>query len=320
MLWIFLMLLLLFADVMSWFAVCLSLCIWKPQESAKFRGCRMFAVLRYFSFFFWLFVLVIYQVDEEALEISLIVWTVINCLAVLCDARSSVELDYLKNFLQDETAAEYLNRMSLIRPEVSITVRCFHYETVDTSGDEGTMEEEVETFSQTREFSYDSSVHVSSGDPLLGCTEAAVRVAIGYDILLGDKETIDSFKQFAKDMLELFSFHEDTYTHLILKVEIPEVKTRIMGCVGSQPRPFWMRPRFFYIATLLCMTWPYRWLLMVKTNKIHYTMIKHIYKIASQNEESDQVKSVQVKNKRVVSGTYSVDNHASFDVYKLIQN
>ena len=39
----------------------------------------MFGVLRYFSFFFWLFVLVIYQVDEEALEIALIVWTVINC-------------------------------------------------------------------------------------------------------------------------------------------------------------------------------------------------------------------------------------------------
>ena len=172
------MLLLLFADVMSWFALCLSLCIWDPKESAKFRGCRMFAVLRYFSFFFWLFVLVIYQVDEEALEISLIVWTVINCLVVLCDARSSVELDYLENFLQDETAAEYLNRMSLIRPEVSITVKCFHYETVDTSEDADTMDVEVETFSQTRKFSYDSLVRVSAGDPLLGCTEAAVRVSI----------------------------------------------------------------------------------------------------------------------------------------------
>ena len=259
----------------------------------------MFAVLRYFSFFFWLFVLVIYQVEEEDLEIALIVWTVINYLAVLYDALSSVELDYLKNFLQDETAAEYLDRMSLIRPEVSVTVKCFHYETVDTSEDAGTMDVEMETFSQTREFSYDSSVHVSSGDPLLGCTEAAVRVSIGYDILLDDKETIDSFIQFAKDMLELGSFSKDEHTQLILRVKIPNnLKTRVMGCVGSRTRPFWMRPRFFYIATLLCMTWPYRWLLMVKTNKIHYTMIKHIYKIASQNEESDQFKSVQVKDKR----------------------
>lgn len=318
MLWFFLMLLLLFADVMSWFAVCLSLCIWEPKESAKFRGCRMFAVLRYFSFFFWLFVLVIYQVDEEALEISLIVWTVINCLVVLCDARSSVELDYLKNFLRDETAAEYLDRMSLIRPEVSITVKCYHYETVDTSDDVGTMDIEVETFSQTREFSYDSSVHVSSGDPLLGCTEAAVRVSIGYDILLGDKETIDSFIQFAKDMLELFSSYQDTHTDLILRVEIPEVKTRVMGCVDSRPRPFWMRPRFFCIATLLCMTWPYRCLFMAKTNKIHYTMIKHIYKIARRNEQYP-FKSVPVESKRVVSGTYSVNN-TSFNVYQLIRN
>ena len=104
--------------------------------------------------------------EEEDLEIALIVWTVINYLAVLYDALSSVELDYLKNFLQDETAAEYLDRMSLIRPEVSVTVKCFHYETVDTSEDAGTMDVEMETFSQTREFSYDSSVHVSSGDPV----------------------------------------------------------------------------------------------------------------------------------------------------------
>ena len=107
------MLLLLFADVMSWFAVCLSLCIWEPKESAKFRGCRMFAVLRYFSFFFWLFVLVVYQVDEEALEIGLIVWTVINYLAVLCDALSSVELDYLNNFLQERNGRGILTQNEL---------------------------------------------------------------------------------------------------------------------------------------------------------------------------------------------------------------
>ena len=233
----------------------------------------MFGVLRYFSFFFWLFVLVIYQVDEEALEIALIVWTVINCLAVLCDALSNVELDYLMNFLQDETAAEHLNRVSLIRPEVFITVRCFHYERVDIQEEPGYMDVEVDKFSENREFSYDSSFHASSGDPLLGCTEAAVRVSIDYDILLGDEETIDSFIQFANDMLELCSFNKDKYTQLILRVEIPDLKTRIMGCVGSRPRPFWMRPRFFYIATLLCMEWPYRCLFMAKTNKIHYTMI-----------------------------------------------
>lgn len=315
------MLLLLFADVMSWFAVCLSLCIWNPKEVVKFRGCRMFGVLRYFSFFFWLFVLVIYQVDEEALEIALIVWTVINCLAVLCDALSSVELDYLMNFLQDETAAEHLNRVSLIRPEVSITVRCFHYERVDIQEEPGYMDVEVDTFSEKREFLYDSSFHASSGDPLLGCTEAAVRVSIDYDILLGDEETTDSFIQFANDMLELCSFNKDKYTQLILRVEIPDLKTRIMGCVGSRPRPFWMRPRFFYIATLLCMAWPYRCLFMAKTNKIHYTMIKHIYKTALGNQsEKYQFNPVLVEKKRVVSGTYFVNDHASFDVSQLIQN
>ena len=122
-------------------------------------------------------------------------------------------------------------------------------------------------------------------------------------------------------MLELCSFNKDKYTQLILRVEIPDLKTRIMGCVGSRPRPFWMRPRFFYIATLLCMAWPYRCLFMAKTNKIHYTMIKHIYKTALGNQsEKYQFNPVLLENKRVVSGTYFVNDHASFDVSQLIQN
>ena len=50
-------------------------------------------------------------------------------------------------------------------------------------------------------------------------------------------------------------------------------------------------------------------------------MIKHIYKTALGNQsEKYQFNPVLVENKRVVSGTYFVNDHASFDVSQLIQN
>ncbi len=39
-----------------------------------------------------------------------------------------------------------------------------------------------------------------------------------------------------------------------------------------------MRPRFFWIATFLHMSWPYRWLFKAKTAKIHYALKKKVYK------------------------------------------
>ena len=43
-------------------------------------------------------------------------------------------------------------------------------------------------------------------------------------------------------------------------------------------KPWWIRPLFFWLATLLQMTWPYRWLFRAKTSKSYYALKKMIYK------------------------------------------
>ena len=64
------------------------------------------------------------------------------------------------------------------------------------------------------------------------------------------------------------------------------MKERFLGFVDLGVKPFWMRPLFFWIATLLQLTWPYRFLFRAKTGEIHYTVKKTIYKSAAvPNEE-----------------------------------
>ena len=59
------------------------------------------------------------------------------------------------------------------------------------------------------------------------------------------------------------------------------MKERFLGFVDLRVKPFWMRPLFFWIATLLQLTWPYCWLFRAKTGEIHYTVKKKIYKTAT---------------------------------------
>ena len=59
------------------------------------------------------------------------------------------------------------------------------------------------------------------------------------------------------------------------------MKERFLGFVDLRVKPFWMRPLFFWIATFLRLTGPYRWLFGAKTGEIHYTLKKKIYKSAT---------------------------------------
>lgn len=48
-----------------------------------------------------------------------------------------------------------------------------------------------------------------------------------------------------------------------------------------------MRPLFFWIATLLQMTWPYRWLFRAKTAQKHLVLRKMVYKSATPPRDVD---------------------------------
>ena len=51
-------------------------------------------------------------------------------IVVIVESRFSLDLQYLKNILEDETVAEYIDRQRLLRPQISVSVESYHYEEV----------------------------------------------------------------------------------------------------------------------------------------------------------------------------------------------
>ena len=282
---------------------------------------RTVSIWRYLSIYLWLLYLVICEIsqwyDNEPLDDGFrlvirgisISFITLSYIAVLIESCSSRELKYLKNFCQNETAGEYIERQKLIPPKIYMTVECYHNESfTDDGGWE--YEDRKVTFMETKELSYGSWVDVSQGDHLLECSKAtATRFWIDHGFLFGDQEIFDDFNRSGSEMIERNRGRDD-FTDFIMRVESPEMKQRLLGCVDSRMKPFWMRPLFFWIATLLQMTWPYRWVFKAKTNKIHYTLKKKVYKYAKPSSQEGQLQPTNA-NQMVVSGSWTVDSFSA---------
>lgn len=68
--------------------------------------------------------------------------------------------------------------------------------------------------------------------------------------------------------------------------EIPKIDKRISAFVNIKMKPFWMRPKYFWFATMLMLTWPYRWLFRAKTANNYYELKKLMYKSSTPPTEA----------------------------------
>ena len=246
-------------------------------ESLAFQ---MFSLWLYFSFYMWLGYMAVCGPIQSSVFTRYIVPCILGIcfVGVLIESGFSHELEYLKNFSQDGTAWECIQNLHLIPLKIYMTVKCYHLE----CDGEYVYYHKIETFKEKEEFSYGSWIDVSETEPqaVHSLKAAVVQIKINPAILFGDQETFEEYKRLATAMINR-NLHRDKYIDFSLRIEIPDMKKRFLGYVDLRVRPFWMRPLFFWIATLLWMAWPYRWLFRAKTGKIHYTLKKKIYKSAT---------------------------------------
>ena len=267
--------------------------------------CRLISMDMFFSFYLWLIYFVGCDVSQctkygsvfEMLRILAIVMLCLSPVIVLLESAFSRELNYLKNIMEDETAWEYLQRMHEVPPRINMVVECYHNETrtrvvhyTDSSGNQQSSTEtytkKVVTYVDTDVFSFGSWLDISKKEMPALSTVALTRVKIDLSMLFGDQETADDYERQVTEMLER-NRHRDVCTDYSSSKEIPGLKERISAYVDLKVKPFWIRPLFFWIATLLLMTWPYRWLFRAKTAKTYYTLKKKMYKSAVPPREAD---------------------------------
>lgn len=288
----------------------------EEKELSRKRGrtslCRLISLHMYVSFWLW----VIYLVGCEASECTrygrifyflrfvAFVMLGVSPVIVLVESIFCRELGYLKNIMQDETVWEYIHRMHQVPPRINMIVTCYHYETrtrvvyyTDANGNRQsrteTYEEMVVTFVDYGEFSFGSWVDVSKREMPVLNTAGVTRVKIHPSIILGDQETADDYKRQVAEMLER-NRYRDEFTEYSSSDVIPGLERRISAYADLNVKPFWIRPLFFWIATLLQMTWPYRWLFRAKTAKEYYVLKKKVYKSETPPREVDLMDPIAV--------------------------
>ena len=283
---VFSVVLFILEEMISWFSYCAC-----SRVYGRWKAFPIFSIWRYFSFYICLFSLVFLERDQvKAVSTSIVTLMAICYFVVIVESHYSLDLQYLKNILEDETVSEYIDRQRLLRPEISVSVESYHYEEV-RDWEETVTKKEI-MIHEIEEFSYTAMVDDStySRDPALlactGSTAAAVRVTIDHKVFLGDQPTQEEFIRLRNAMLpKVPPESRDKITDLVVQAEIPWEKRKILCCVGSRSMPFWMRPSFFWIATFLMIGWPYRWLFRAKTDEIHLSLTKKVYKDATPDEE-----------------------------------
>ncbi|XP_078380998.1 transmembrane protein 151B-like [Oculina patagonica] len=291
----------------------------EAKELSRKRGfcrnaslCRLISMFMYFFFYLWLIYFVSCEVSHctmrgsafKILRIIAIVMLGLSTVIVLIESCFSHELEYLKNIMENETALGYIQRMQEVPPRINMVVECYHYETrtrvvhyTDSNGNRQsrteTYTETVVTFVDQDEFSFGSWVDVSKREMPALSTVALTRVKIDSSILFGDQETADDYERQVAEMVER-NRHRDVFTAFAASKEIPGLKKRISAYVDLRVKPFWIRPLFFWIATLLQMTWPYRWLFRANTAKNYYTFKKKIFKSTTSPMEVDVMDAIAV--------------------------
>lgn len=283
---VFSVVLFILEEMISWFSYCAC-----SRVYGRWKAFPIFSIWRYFSFYICLFSLVFLERDQvKAVSTSIVTLMAICYFVVIVESHYSLDLQYLKNILEDETVSEYIDRQRLLRPEISVSVESYHYEEV-RDWEETVTKKEI-MIHEIEEFSYTAMVDDStySRDPALlactGSTAAAVRVTIDHKVFLGDQPTQEEFIRLRNAMLpKVPPESRDKITDLVVQAEIPWEKRKILCCVGTRSMPFWMRPSFFWIATFLMIGWPYRWLFRAKTDEIHLSLTKEVYKDATPDEE-----------------------------------
>ena len=255
---------------------------------------RLISLQMNLSFYLWLVYFLGCEVSQCTRYGSILntLWyfaVFIMCLSpviVFIESLYSRELDYLKNIVEDDTAWSYIQKMHEVPPEIVMTVECYHYErtthytdangNVQSRTETGKGTKKVTTFVDRDKFSFRDWVDVSKREmPPLG-DASLTRVKIDPCILFGDQETEDDYNRQKSEMIAR-NKHRDDHTEYSSKRQIPGLQKRFSTYVDLNVRPWWACSFFFYVATLLMMSWPYRWFFRAKTSKTYYILKKKMY-------------------------------------------
>ena len=224
----------------------------------------------------------------------------ICAIFLLFEMCFSNESKYFANFLPSETPLNsYVTRLRETRPMMFHRIECFHWETTtrlvtytDAQGNlqtrTETYEERVVTHTDCENFPYAYFKDLSPPTIEGISSNKLTRLQMFMDVKLGDSETIDAYNRM-QTRLEDANRNLDTDMISWMEIEVDGFIERLSAYSHSNEKSWWMNSPCYYISSLLCCTWPFRWLYRKCTSKATYTLSKEVYLREPPQPELQQV-------------------------------
>ena len=208
-------------------------------------------------------------------------------IIILCESLCSAEHGYISSMLEGESISEFLNKLKAQEPERTMNIECWHMETrtrtvyyTDANGNTQTRvetyQERVTTYTEQKTFEFRFWRDISDPQGPQMDSYGVTRLKLSKDVDCGDEETTAEFLQQRKDMIDR-NEHMDEHCDFTWDDNIPGFQKRVCMYADAKYRPWWMSTSYYWLATLLGLSWPYRVLFNWKTSKSEYEIKKEIF-------------------------------------------
>jgi hypothetical protein len=134
----------------------------------------------------------------------------------------------------------------------------------------------IVTHKEEEEFKYDRCRDVSAEDAENYRNLKATRLCLRKEVDFGDLYTKDLYNVKLQSMIDR-NKEKDKNLNIKLITEIPGFKWRVTAFVDMHNKAWWMTEKWFWVATVLFFSWPYRLIFRRWSAKSKYTLHKMVY-------------------------------------------
>jgi len=242
----------------------------------------------FFNFTFWVWlcaVCVCLSTDEGNSGSPLFYWAVAMC--GVCATFVVIEAFFCREraALHNLFFLEYIRSLQMAAPVIEMVIEWYDwkhyrqavYRTDPITGrrdyDRSTDEwKKVGKKTVRQPFLYSSWVDESIREA--SSTSGLVRLSINIDITL-EGEAVPSFESQKRALIQKTS-HLNRFYEFSRKDSVPNHQPYVLFGLNKNAVPFWINEEFFWLATFLQFSWPYRWIFISQTSSAEYTLKKKV--------------------------------------------
>ena len=157
----------------------------------------------------------------------------------------SAEFILLTNLNEDMPITEYIELQRQAKPERVIFVECYN---------DGRLRQQVSTYKENRVF---PTEYWTEHSEVLTIEPGIVEVHFHVEINCGNEDTKRKFQEMKNEMLSA-NQNKGEIVEVSHRDYIPGLEMSVCGHTHKREKPFWISPWLYLVASIFCLSWPYR--------------------------------------------------------------